>query len=265
MKLHLSSRRKSGSTVVSICRGGCSLREAASGYAPDRAVTFFRFPERKSPKKGGPDGGGRPRADCSAVLGVWGLAQNSLRALRALRSDSRAKSVDEACCARGPKPLRSSTPPTGPKSNTVVASQLSLSTPRFASARSDRCSSRRCAARRIWCSSPPSDELSSAGLCGARVSAHQQLTSGGCLNAVSAANEVSSARPAKSEQRKAALATRGPRRQGSLLCPLSCRYKKVGRLPGRNPGAASRSEQDHHALAAQTPAPRHCGKDEHTT
>ena len=67
-----------------------------SGYAPDRAVTFFRFPERKSPKKGGPDGGGRPVADCSVVLGVWGLAPNSLRGLRPLRSDSRAKSVDEA-------------------------------------------------------------------------------------------------------------------------------------------------------------------------
>ena len=83
-------------SLVLPLRGGCSLREAASGYAPDRAVTFFRFPERKSPKKGGPDGGGRPRADGSAVLGVWGLAQNSLRALWALRSNSRAKSVDEA-------------------------------------------------------------------------------------------------------------------------------------------------------------------------
>jgi hypothetical protein len=74
-------------SLVLLLRGGCSLREAASGYAPDRAVTFFRFPERKSPKKGGPDGGGRPRADCSAVLGVWGLAPNSLRvpAFTALR------------------------------------------------------------------------------------------------------------------------------------------------------------------------------------
>ena len=62
-------------------------------------------------------------ADCSAVLGLWGLAPNSLRGLRPLRSNSRAKSEDEACCARGPKALRSSTPPTGPKSNAVVASQ----------------------------------------------------------------------------------------------------------------------------------------------
>ena len=128
---------------------------------------------------------------------------------------------------------------------------------------------RRCEARRVWCSSSPSDELSSTGLCGARFSAHPLLTSGGCLNAVSKANKVSSARPAKSEQRKVALAPRGPRRQGSLLCLLSCRYKfakrgsahfaqqsyadtKGGRLPGRNPGAASRSEQEPHAHAGTT-------------
>src|SRR5436853_3017480 len=35
----------------------------------------------------------------------------------------------------------------------------------------------RCEASRIWCSSPPSDELSSTGLCGARASALRQLTS----------------------------------------------------------------------------------------
>jgi hypothetical protein len=121
-----------------------------------------------------------------------------------------------------------------------------------------------------WCSlvlSSPSDELSSGGLCGARDSAHQHLTSGGCLNAAAAGRVVSTARPAKTEQRKAALATRGPRRLGSLLCLLSCRHKfakrgsahfakrsyadtKVGRLPGRNPGAASRSEQEHQREAA---------------
>jgi hypothetical protein len=213
-----------------------------SPYTCPPCVRSKHFPERKSPKKGGPDGGGRPEADCAAVLGLWGLAPNSLRGLWPLRSDSRAKSVDEACCARGPKPLRSSTPPTGPKSNAVVASQLPIhASLRLGKAKLSPWS--RCEASRIWRSSPPSDELSSAGLCGARVSAHQQLTSGGCLNVVSAANVVSSARPAKTEQRKAALAPRGPSRQGSLLCLLSCRYKKGGRPPGRNPGAASRSEQ----------------------
>jgi len=242
---------------LSLCLGFFSLRGAASGCAPDRAVTFFCFAKRKSPKKRRPDGGGRPRADCSAVLGVWGLAPNSLRGLRPLRSDNRANSVHEACCARGPKPLRSSTPPTGPKSNSVVASQLSLSH----RARAKRASSCRCEARRIWCSSPPSDELSSAGLCSGARSALRELTSRGCLSAVSKANAASSARAAKTEQRKVALVQRGPRRQGSLLCLLSCRYKfakrgsahfakqsyadtKGGRLPGRKPGATSRGEQD---------------------
>jgi len=121
----------------------------------------------------------------------------------------------------------------GPKSNTVVCFA------NFPCPTSLRIGREQRDAPRVWCSSPPSDELSSAGLCGARFSAHQQLTSGGCLNAVSKANKVSSARPAKSEQRKVALAQRGPSRQGSLLCPLSCRHKKGGRLPGRKPGAAS--------------------------
>jgi hypothetical protein len=85
---------------------------------------------------------------------------------------------------------------------------------------------------------------------GAR-SAHQPLTSGGCLNAAAAGRVVSSARPAKTEQRKAALATRGPRRQGSLLCPLSCRYKKGGRPPGRTPGADEQVRQKYRREAAR--------------
>ena len=147
-------------------------------------------------------------ADCSAVLGFWGLAPNSLRGLRPLRSNSRAKSVDEACCARGPKALCSSTPPTGPTSNAVVASQL----PHHTSLRTGRERSKR--------------HLADAKR--AESGVHLPLR---------------------------------PSRQGSLLCLLSCRYKfakrgsahfanqsyadtKGGRPPGRNPGAASRSEQE---------------------
>jgi len=223
--------------VGSLCLGSCSLRGAESGCRPDSRVPFLCFAKEKEPKERRPDGGGRPMADCSAVLGFWGLAPNSLRGLRPLRSDSRAKSEYEACFARGPKPLRSSTPPTGPKSNTVVASQLSHASLHIG--RAKRRAIVRCGASRIWCSSPPSDELSSTGLCGARFSAHQQLTSRR-LSERSERSELGAA--AKTEQRKAALAPRGPSRQGSLLCLLSCRHKKVGRPPGRNPGAASRSE-----------------------
>jgi hypothetical protein len=211
----------------SLLRGGCSLRETASGCRPDSRVPFLCFAKEKEPKERRPDGGGRPVADCSAVLGVWGLAPNSLRGLWPLRSDSRAKSVDEACCARGPKPLRSSTPPTGPKSNAVVASQLPH--PRLASHRASEATR-----HRAMRSEPslvffsPSDELSSAGLCGARDSAHQELTS-------RRLSERSGRRPrselgaaAKTEQRKAALAQRGPSRQGRFLCPLSLSTQRKG-------------------------------------
>jgi hypothetical protein len=79
---------------------------------------------------------------------------------------------------------------------------------------------------------------------GAR-SAHQQLASGGCLSAAATGRVASSARPAKTEQRKAALAQRGPSRQGRLFLVTSFgEAKEVTRPPGRTPGAASRSEQD---------------------
>ena len=53
---------------------------------------------------------GRPaqRAGCPAVLGVEAPPSNSLRALRALRSNNDGESVHEARCARRPQPLRSS-------------------------------------------------------------------------------------------------------------------------------------------------------------
>jgi len=186
---------------------------------------------------------GRPRADCSAVLGLCRSGRTHYaacgRCVQTAARSQRTKALRAPAKPCAPRRLRRA-----PRAIRSFAAQTFLVPPRCASARAKRASSCRCEARRIWCSSSPSDELSSAGLCGARVSAHPQLTSGGCLNAVSVANEVSSARPAKSEQRKAALAPRGPSRQGSLLCLLSCRYKKGGRPPGRNPGAASCSEQE---------------------
>ena len=44
------------------------------------------------------------RKGFAVVLGLSGIAQNSLRALRALRSNNRAKSVDEGACAPAAKP-----------------------------------------------------------------------------------------------------------------------------------------------------------------
>jgi len=210
-------------------RKGCSLREAASGCAPDRAVPFLCFAKEKEPKERRPDGGGRPRADCSAVLGVWGLAPNSLRGLRPLRSDNRAKSVvDARLRARPQTPVLLDASHGAQEQYGRLLRKLSLSKPRFASARSARCSSCRCAARRIWCSSPPSDELSSAGLCGARDSAHPQLTSRRLSERSERSERSELGAAAKTEQRKAALASRGPSRQGRFLCPLSLSTQRKG-------------------------------------
>jgi hypothetical protein len=111
-------------------------------------------------------------------------------------------------------------------------------TPRFASARR-RSRARQAEAKRgrLVFVSPFGRAEQRRALRGAR-SAHQPLTSGGCLNAASEARVVSSARPAKTEQRKVALASRGPSRQGRFLSPLSLsiQRKGVGRraeLPAR--------------------------------
>jgi len=232
-------------------RGGCSLREAESGCAPDRAVPFLCFAKEKEPKERRPDGGGRPRANCSAVLGVWGLAQNSLRGLRPLRSDNRAKSVvDARLRARPQTPVLLDASHGAQEQYGRLLRKLSLSKPRFASARSARCSSCRCAARRIWCTSPPSDELSSAGLCSCVRSTLRNLTS-----------RRLSERRERSEQSELGASCKDRAAQGSpriaraeeagslSLPPFFVDTKKGGRPPGRNPGAASRSEQDSHAHA----------------
>jgi len=264
MKLHLSFRRKSESSCAAL-RFAFTLREAESGCAPDRAVPFLCFAKEKEPKvreagvrslgeaklrarQRRPDGGGRPRADCSAVLGVWGLAPNSLRGLRPLRSDNRAKSVDEARYRSRPQ-----TPALLDASHGAQEQYGRSASPNIPCPISLRIGREQRDAPRVWCLSSPSDELSSAGLCGARVSAHPQLTSGGCLNAVSAANVVSSARPAKPEQRKVALAPRGPRRQGRFLCPLSLSTQRKGvGCRAENPARPHAVNRSDNATAAQS-------------
>ena len=226
--------------MIAFCRYSCSLREAAPGCAPGGAVPFLCFAKEKEPKERRPPspvGLGPTALRCSGFAARAELATRpvaaALRQLREVRQRGALRAL-----LQSPALLDGSEGPQeqyGP-----LLRKLPLSTARLASARRSR-APRADAKRGVRPS--PSDELSSAGLCGARDSAHQYLTSGGCLNAASEARVVSSARLAKIEQRKAALAQQGPSRQGSLLCLLSCRYKKGGRPPGRNPGAASRSAQ----------------------
>jgi hypothetical protein len=190
---------------------------------------FFASPKKSRQKKGDP----------TVAVGLWPTALRCSRfgASRRTRFAAFGRCAQTAARSQltkraahaAPNPCAPRRHPRGPKNNTVVCC-ANIPCPRLAShrARAKRRVIVRCAASRVWCSSAPSDELSSTGLCGARVSAHQQLTSGGCLNAVSAANEVSSARPAETEQRKAALAQRGPSRQGRFLCPLSLSTQRKG-------------------------------------
>jgi hypothetical protein len=175
---------------------------------------------------------GRPRADCSALLGLWGSRRTRYALCeRCAQTAARSQKTKHAR-ACSPKALRCSTAHQGAQEKARLRPRV---TPRFASAQSSLAQR-----GRLVFIFPFGRAEQRRALRGAR-SARPYLTSGGCLSAAANGRVASSARPAKIEQRKAALATRGPRRLGSLLCLLSCRYKKGGRLPGRNPGAAVRS------------------------
>ena len=103
---------------------------------------------------------------------------------------------------------------------------------------------REVAKQRPYCSWGPSEPSSSAGLCGSVRSTPRELTSRSCLSAAAAGRVASSARAAKTEQRRAV----GPRPTGEggrLFFGdfLLAKQKKVTALSGAHPDAASRSEQ----------------------
>ena len=172
----------------------------------------------------------------------------SFAALTALRQTARSQLTKRAD-ARGPKPLRSSTPPTGPKSNPVVASQLSHASLRIG--RAKRPVIVRCAASRIWCSGPRGWRRGAQGFGAARVSAHQQLTS----RRLSERRERSEqselgARPqTPSTAEQSGVAGPPPSGRLSFAYFSLAKQRKVGRLSGRHPDAASRSEQDQRQTA----------------
>ncbi len=101
-----------------------------------------------------------------------------------------------------------------------------------------------CAANDRIALGPLQSRRAAQGFAGARISAPQQLTSGSCLSAAAAGREVSSARPAKTEQRRAV----GPRPTGdegrlSFGSFSLAKQRKGTRLSGRKPDAALRGEQ----------------------
>ena len=230
-------------------RGSCSLREAASGCAPDRAVTFFCFAKRKSPKKRRPDGGGSAVGRTSLRCSVFGASRRTrfVRCAHAAQT-SVAKSEDEARCRARPQ-----TPAlldaTHGDPNTRFAS-LRIGSMRAGLAHRARCEAswdrESLRSKRPYCSWGPSEPSRSAGLCrGAQ--RLRPLTLGGCLNAAAAGRVASSARAAKTEQRRAV----GPRPTGeggrlSFGSFSLAKQRKGTALSGAHPDAASRSEQDSH-------------------
>ena len=84
--------------VLDRCVERCGGRP---GLAPAGEFPFLLAQERE-PKEGHPDGVG-PLRGLLCGARTLALAQNSLRALRALRSDSCAKSDHEGACATAPK------------------------------------------------------------------------------------------------------------------------------------------------------------------
>ena len=234
-----------------------ALRVVVSSYCvrPRRDVPptgqslFFASPKKRNQKKGDPRRRSALGADCSAVLGLCGSGRTHYAAC--------GRCVQTA--ARSQRLMRAARAPQSPV--LLSSSEGGDNTSRPRCARLDR-ASRRCEARRDTMPKaslllgPLVSRRAAQGFAAVRVSAPQRLTSRRLFERSERSERSEFGAAAKTEQRKAALAQRGPRRLGSLLCPLSCRYKKVGRPPGRTPGAASRSgqEQRQSAQGFDTPA-----------
>ena len=152
--------------------------------------------------------GAARRRQCAARSGL--ASQNSLRSLRSLRSDSRDESDDDARCARRARPCAAPRPRRVPPAAKHPGWWFSLRTPETLQQRrvwqvpGASMASRRTVAV-VW-STPDvstkagagrlrraSEAPRSAGLVAARAARIVHLTRRRCLNAVSAANEVSSA------------------------------------------------------------------------
>ena len=153
--------------------------------------------------------GAARRLRCGAQPGV--ASRNSLRSLRSLRSKTRDESVVDARCARRPRacaPRHSRNRPhrVPPAAHPTVLAVRSRATNASAKA----------GVGSLW---RASEAPRSTGLVAARASAHQELTRRGCLSAVSAANEASSATGHKTAHRRGVGAQRRPLKGSATDCP----------------------------------------------
>ena len=193
------------------------LARPSGDFAP---AGDLRFVPPRSRQKAPPDRAA-PRF-ASGSLRCSGLEGSRGTRFATLRSNNRAKSVVEACCARALKSLRCSAALKGVRRNTSNARPVRLATRLFG-----------CSA--VGCSGSPLQNRREAQKPGAR--AQRASTSDFaplCLSVVSAANEASWARPWV-----ASIAGNPPAGWAVLQGPLFAYFlagQKVGRPPGRTPG-----------------------------
>ena len=111
------------------------------------------------------------RKGFAAVLGLYGIAQNSLRALRALRSNNRAKSDDDGACAPAAMPCapRLRRRGQGKHQSRLAAHRRDGASLRSHAMRSEPKQSSR--SEQAYCSWAPWVVSRSAGFCSGRVSA----------------------------------------------------------------------------------------------
>ena len=211
----------------------CAHRETPPGFRPGGRPTFFASPKKVGKERRPPLRCPWPAAmgplRCS-VPGAGG--PNSLRSRSSLRSDMRAEpEVDRALRALAPGPCASRQLQGGPQQPTAEQPVLPP-VRRFLAVGNSA----------VGCSPSVAAEQRS-GLGRAR-SALPLLDQGGRSNGESAANAVRSALPPQ-----AVSSTGHPRPQAGDSAVGACSLptflhtsKKVGRLPGRNPGGVFRSE-----------------------
>ncbi len=236
-------------------------------------VTFFRFAERKSPKKGRPCCA-RPfaalRATCDARSG--GAPQNSLRAARSVQTTAASqctKCVCPAAHARTPCPAllgtRRRDPAAGHPFGPLLRSAAPARREALAHGRSGRAKQRPvwlfgCSA--VWmfgCSAihplpaAPAAGRLRGGACGASAPMLRHLTRRGCPSGARQRKASSTAHPATAPTQVCPVAKRWGRRLGVALSLVTFFRRRERKLLARRATPGLHPQQRH---AFQTSTPR---------